>query len=112
MRTWSSKKKVLCLYAYLLELIHKLGQEPREGETHYEFADRIAYKLYEERKTGIKELTHIFVQNKYGDVPVSDEDLEFFQDYRSRLEDRLKNDWGKRRYLYSKYIRRDFLLKE
>ena len=112
MRTWSSKKKVLCFYAYVLELIHKLGHKPREGETHYEFADRIAYKLYEERKIGIKELTHIFVQNKYGDVPVSDEDLQLFQDYRSRMEDRLKNDWGKRRYLYSKYIRRDFLLRE
>ncbi len=112
MGTWSSKKKLLCLYAYLLELIRKLGQQPREGETHYEFADRIAYKLYEERKIGIKELTHIFVQSKYGDVPVSDEDLQLFQDYRERLEDRLKNDWGKRRYFYSKYIRRDFLIHE
>ena len=111
MRNWSSEKKVLCLYAYLLELINKMGQEQRQGETHYEFANRIAYKLYEERKIGIKELTHIFVQSKYGNVPVSDEDLQLFQDYRDRLEDRLKNDWGKRRYLYSKYIRRDFLIK-
>jgi|GEM_PF-583395 len=112
MQTWSPEKKVLCLYAYLLELINKLGQQPRKGETHYEFADRIAYKLYEERKIGIKELTHIFVRSKYGDVPVTDEDLQLFQDYRNRLEDRLKNDWGKRRYLYSKYIRRDFFLED
>ena len=112
MRSWTAKKKVLCLYAYLLELIRKLGQEPKEGETHYEFADRIAYKLYEERRTGIKELTHIFVRSKYGDAAVSDEEVEAFQEYRSRLEDRLKNDWGKRRYFYSKYIRRDFLITE
>ncbi|NBG89066.1 transglutaminase TgpA family protein [Isachenkonia alkalipeptolytica] len=109
--SWSSKKKILCLYAYVLELIEKLGQQPREGETHYEFADRIAYKLYEERKIGIKDLTHIFVQSKYGDLPVSDEEVQLFKDYRHRLEGRLKNDWGKRRYLYRKYIKRDFTVK-
>lgn len=112
MASWPAKKKVLCLYAYALSLIEKLGQRPEEGETHYEFADRIAYKLYEERKTGIKDLTHIFVQSKYGDVPLREEDVQLFLAYRRRLEDRLKNDWGKRRYLYSKYIRRQFLVSD
>ena len=112
MRKWSPKKKVLCFYAYTLELMEKLGLSPSKGETHYEFANRIAYKLYEEEKRGIKDLTHIFVQSKYGDLPVTEEDIKLFQNYGLRLEDRLKNEWGKRKYLYRKYIRRDFLIKE
>lgn len=94
----SKDKKMLVIYDRILENIEKLGHPRQGGETHYEYANRIGYK-YE----GLKELTKIFVKNKYGDMIPNDKEIEKFVSYRKELEDQLKNHYGKIKYYIKKY---------
>lgn len=91
-------KKMLVIYDKILGLIEELGHPRKSCETHYEFANRIGYKYKD-----LRQITNIFVRNKYGDTMPSDEDINLFEDYREELEEQLKNYLGKIKYYIKKY---------
>ena len=65
----SNDKRIIYLYNEIVELTKHLGYSKEPGETHYEFADRVARNLYFPyftKEKGIKEITEIFVKTKYG----------------------------------------------
>lgn len=104
----SNENRVIYLYKQVVKLIGFLGFPQQNGETHYEYAERIAYKFYSYSENGIKEITHIFVKSKYSNESTSDEDVLELEKYKSILEKRLKNYWGFKTYYYRKYVLRLF----
>lgn len=100
----SSNKRIIYLYQQILRIIEFLGYPQEYGETHYEYANRIAYKFYTHDDIGIKEITDIFVRAKYSNSPASDEDISALEIHKKILEKRLKNYWNPIVYYYRKYI--------
>lgn len=91
-------KKMLALYDKILDSIERLGHPKEIGETHYEYANRVGYKFRE-----LKNITNVFVRNKYGNNMPSDEEIEIFINYRQELEEQIKNNLGKVKYYLRKY---------
>ena len=104
----SRENQVVIRYGNILKRTEKMGFPPVDGETHYEYSRRVAYKLYDDNERGIGEITDRFVKVKYGRDPVSDEDLSFFKEYQDKLDARLKNDWGRRVFYHEKYLKKSF----
>ncbi|MSU00700.1 transglutaminase-like domain-containing protein [Tissierella pigra] len=101
----SNNKRVIYLYQQILRLKELMGCPQLYGETHYEYANRIAYKFHSYDDIGIKEITEIFVKSKYSNSISSDENVLKLEMYRKTMEKRLKNYLGKMRYYYQKYVK-------
>ena len=101
----SNNKKIIYLYNEIHKIIKLFGYPQLHGETHYEYANRIANKFSYQNEKGIKEITDIFVKTKYSDTPASDEDVLELIKYRKVVEKHLRSYWGIRTYYYRKYIR-------
>lgn len=99
-----NKEKVIYLYNDIIKLIQLLGYSPKAGETHYEYANRIAHSFYTFGSAGIKDITEIFVKNKYSLEPTPEEDILKMEEYKKTLERRLKNHLGFINY-YGKYFK-------
>lgn len=100
----SSNDRIVYLYNQVLKLVALLGFPQQYGETHNEYARRIAYKFYDYDNVGIIEITEIFVRSKYSTMPSSGEEVQNLVEYRMILEKRVRNSLGKRRYYFYKYI--------
>lgn len=101
----SNNNRIIYLYKQIL-LLTKLLHYPQEyGETHYEYANRVAYKFYEHNKKGIKDITEIFVMSKYSNYISSNEDVLDLENFREILDRRLANHLGHRTYYYRKYVK-------
>lgn len=105
----SNEKRVIYLYKQILRLMELKGFPQISGETHYEYADRVAYKFYSYEEIGIKEITEIFVRSKYGNASTSDEDVLKLETHRQSLEKRVKNHLGKITYYYRKYLKKNLM---
>ncbi|CAK7057017.1 transglutaminase domain-containing protein [Tissierella sp.] len=102
----STNKRVIYLYRQILRIKELMGYPQLYGETHYEYANRIAYKFYSYDEIGIKEITEIFVKSKYSSFPSSNEDVLELEKYKNIMENRLKKYWGKIKYYYHKYVKK------
>lgn len=100
-----NKEKVIYLYNEITKLNKLLGYSQNPGETHYEYAHRISYRFYTFGKKGIKDITEIFVRNKYSLDPTPEEDVLKMERYKEVLEKRLKNYLGWKNYYYGKYFK-------
>ncbi len=105
----SNEKRVIYLYKQIFKLMESTGYPQKYGETHYEYANRVAYKFYSYEEIGIKEITDIFVKSKYSNIPTTEEDLLKLEIYRETLEKRVKNNLGKITYYYRKYLKKDLM---
>ena len=81
-----------------------LGFPILPGETHFDYANRLSLQSEDREIQKIKSITHIFVQTKYSDIDALEEDLLSLVQYRSMLEEKLKDHLGKTTYLYRKYL--------
>ncbi|NLY46673.1 MAG: hypothetical protein GX053_11925 [Tissierella sp.] len=102
----SPNKRILFLYGEIVSLIDLIGYSQISGETHYEYAQRVAYKFYDlsgDDVKGIIEITDIFVRSKYGNI-TSSEDIMILEEFREKLKTRLKNQGGIIKYYYSRYV--------
>lgn len=100
----TNKEKIIYLYKDILDILHILGFPIQNGETHFDYSNRVAYKFIDLKDYGIKDITAIFVKLKYSDIEAKDEDVLSFIEYNNQLDNRLKNILGKTNYLYRKYI--------
>lgn len=91
---YPNDERIIYLYKQILIQTELLGYPQRSGETHYEYANRVAYKFYDRDNKGIKEITDIFVKSKYSSYIPSDDDVEALLNYRRSLDNRLKNHLG------------------
>ena len=101
----TNENKVLFIYQEILNLMNSLGHGQIQGETHFEYANRVAYKLFKYDEKGIIEITEIFVRSKYSNSDTLNEDVLDLIIYRQNLERKLKNHLGKIKYFYIKYIK-------
>lgn len=99
-----NKEKIIYLYKDVLDLLTILGFPIQNGETHFDYANRIAYKFIDFKDYGIKDITAIFVKLKYSDIEATKKDVLSLLKYKHELDNRLKNTLGKSNYLYRKYI--------
>lgn len=89
----SDNEKVIILYQKLLKLIEDLGYPINDGETYYEYSDRIRYRF-----VPLEEFTDIFIKTKYGNIMPDDIELYKFTDYLDILEEQLKKHLGTVKY--------------
>ncbi|HAE43613.1 MAG TPA: hypothetical protein DCG34_11970 [Clostridiales bacterium] len=108
MNRWTNNRKVIFMYQYITMLMSESGYPPKDGETHYEFANRIAYKFHSHGEKSIKEITAIFVRSKYSLYSTTDQDALDVENFSISMENRLKNDWGVWTFYYRKYVTKDF----
>lgn len=101
----SNNNRVIYLYNQIVKLMNLLGCPQQYGETHYEYANRVAYKYYFHNEKTIKEITEIFVTSKYSNSPTSKEDVLLLEDYRNTFYKRLRNHFGPVVYYYRKYVK-------
>lgn len=104
----STSKKIIYLYSRIVKFMELLGFPQQYGETHHEYANRIAYKFYSHNEKGIKEITEIFVKSKYSNYIASDEDVNDLEKYTISLDKRLRSRLGTVVYYYRKYVKRDY----
>lgn len=102
-------ERLIYLYKQILRIADLFGYPQKNGETHYEYADRIAYKFQYQGQLGIKEITDIFVKTKYGGFPVSKKDMEDFHTFRDSIDRHLKITWSRKVYYYRKYVKLEFI---
>lgn len=95
----SNRKKIIHLYNDVLELIEVIGYPQKPGETHREYASRISFSFHFFHDKGIKEITEIFIKNKYGDSPVPPNDLLEMEKFKKNLHKRIRNNLGALQYL-------------
>lgn len=105
----SNDKRIIYLYKQILRLMELTGYPQKCGETHYEYANRVAYKFHSYEEIGIKEITEIFVRSKYSKSTTSNEDVLKLEIHRETLENRVKNHLGKITYYYRKYVKKDLM---
>ena len=100
----TDKEKTIYLYKDILDILYILGFPIENGETHFDYSDRIAYKFIDLQDYGIKDITSIFVKIKYSNMKPNIKDVLSLLNYKDELDNRLKNTLGKTNYLYRKYI--------
>lgn len=108
-KKWSINKRIIYKYNKIIKTTELLGFPQEYGETHYEYANRIAYKFYSHNEKGINEITEIFVKSKYSDSIAALEDMEDLDRYMASLDKRLRNSLGPIAYYYQKYVKRGYL---
>ncbi|MFA5524666.1 MAG: transglutaminase domain-containing protein [Tissierellales bacterium] len=105
----TNNKRIIYLYKQICRLLGFLSYSQVHGETHHEYADRIAYKFFTHNVKGIQEITDIFVRSKYGNASGSDEDVLDLMIYRKTLEKRLRAQWRPIIFYYRKYVRKGYM---
>lgn len=100
----SNNNRIIYLYNQIAKLIGLLDSPQQNGETHNEYARRVAYKFYDHDKVGIIELTEIFVRSKYSKIPASIEEVFALEEYRNKLEKRAKSQLGRGVYYFNKFV--------
>ncbi|NMA87307.1 MAG: hypothetical protein GX968_08290 [Tissierellia bacterium] len=85
-----NKERLIYEYNEILKLIENLGYPIHPGETHYEYANRIAYRFSIFGDMGIREITDIFVKNKYSPMETRAEDLETVLEFKKNVLARKK----------------------
>lgn len=98
------KEKIIHIYKDIIDMLDILGFPILPGETHFDYANRLSLQSEDREIQKIKSITHIFVQTKYSDIDALEEDLLSLVQYRSMLEEKLKDHLGKTTYLYRKYL--------
>ena len=98
-------EKLIHYYADIISILKTLGYPQESGETHFEYAKRVAHKFSRFQEKGFIEITEIFVENKYGNTPTLDRDILDLEVYRKSLDNNLKNKLGRINYYYQKYIK-------
>lgn len=101
----SVNNRIISLYQEIVVLMGYLGFQIKPGETHSEFASRVAYKFHSYDDIGIKGITQIFIRSKYSTMAATEDDLNQLIKYRDKVDNLLRKYWGKRLYYYRKYIR-------
>lgn len=101
----SVNNRIISLYQEIVILMGYLGFQIKPGETHSEFASRVAYKFHSYDDIGIKGITQIFIRSKYSTIAATEDDLSQLIKYRDKVDNLLRKYWGKRLYYYRKYIR-------
>ena len=99
-----NKERLIQEYNEILRLTKSLGYPLKPGETHYEYANRVAYRFSTFGALGIQEITNIFVENKYSERKTKDSDIEKIVEYKGILKKRLKKHLGLGGYLFEKYF--------
>lgn len=95
----SDRKKIVYIYNDILKLTEAVGYPQKFGETHREYANRIYSSFYYFDDKGIKEITEIFVRNKYGNSPVLKNDLLEMKNFKNSLKVRIRYSLGILQYL-------------
>lgn len=108
-KKYTNNEKIIYFYNQILKLTKALGYPQKSGETHNEYADRIAYNFYYNNEGTIKKITDIFVRSKYSNAPSSDEEVIEVEKYRDLLQKRFRNHCGPIVYYYRKYVKAIFL---
>lgn len=85
-----NKERLIYEYNEILKLTKALGYPMKAGETHYEYAHRVAYRFSVFGHTGIQEITDLFVKHKYSIIETKDEDVERMVEFKKSLERRLR----------------------
>lgn len=98
-RRSSPRKRIVYLYNDILKLATALGYPQNYGETHSEYANRIAFNFYYFDDKSIKEITEIFIKNKYGNSPVPEVDILEMENFKNNVKVRMRNHLGILRYL-------------
>ncbi|HEY8362132.1 MAG TPA: transglutaminase domain-containing protein [Tissierellaceae bacterium] len=107
----SNNEKIIFLYRQIIKIIELFGYPQKSGETHYEYAERIANKFYYTGEKNIKKITDIFVKSKYSTLPISDDDVKELEDFKYSINKQLRKYLGLAKYLYRKYIKLDLKVK-
>jgi len=100
----SVNDKSVNLYNDILTMLEQLGYIRYNGETQYEYAHRIAYRIYD-YKLNFKDVTEIYLKAKYSNIEISMEEKDILADYCNYIEKKLKIVLGKRKYMYYKYFK-------
>lgn len=103
-----NKERVIYLYDEIVRLAGLMGCSQESGETHYEYANRLHYNynLFTAEKD-IREITGIFVRNKYGNFPTTNEDVIELERYKDTIAARIKKHIGIKDYYYGIYFKRN-----
>lgn len=104
----SNEKRIIYLYKQILGITELFGFPQELGETHYEYANRVAYRFSYQNQGGIQEVTDIFVRSKYADFPTDEKDVIILDNFRRILDKHLRSSWGSLPYYYRKYVKRAF----
>ncbi len=99
MKNYSDRKKIVYLYNDIVKLAEVLGYPQEYGETHSEYASRIAFNFYYFDHKGKKEITENFIRNKYGNSPVPEEDILEMENFKKNLKQRIRSNLGVLKYL-------------
>src|SRR5690606_7221469 len=105
----SSKYCNIYLYNNILRMLKGIGYARNNGETPYEYAQRISPKIYG-HEFDFKEVTELYLKAKYSNMEISREEKDIFISYLNYIENKLKVKLGKPKYIYNKYIIRNFYL--
>lgn len=84
------KDRLIYEYSQILKLTAALGYPMVAGETHYEYADRIASRFSTLGQMGIREITDIFVRHKYSSKETREEHVAEMLEYKQVLRRRLR----------------------
>ncbi len=103
----TNNEKIIYLYQQIHRLTELFGYLQKYGETHYEYANRVANKFYYHNDKTLKHITHIFVKSKYSSYSSTDEEVKELVDFKYSLNKHLRNYWGLSKYIYRKYIKLD-----
>lgn len=97
MKSLPANKKVIILYEEILQLIGYLEYPKKPSETLHEYTDKLGHKFIQ-----LREITDIYVRNKYGDKIPSNEEIQKFEEYHKVLKDQLGNSLDKFKYFIYK----------
>lgn len=99
------QERFINYYDDIVDMLSFLGYPSLSGETHSEYAMRIAYKFNDISGSGILSLSDTFVKAKYGDIAPDDDMIKSSLEFLSALEEKVMRELGKPKFLYLKYIK-------
>lgn len=96
-------KSSVYIYQDILTVLEKIGYGRMKDETPYEYAERIAYKIYDQ-EMDFKQLTEIYLRAKYSQEDITMAEKNLFKCYFAYVENKLKVQLGKWKYIHYKYF--------
>ena len=99
------QERFIQYYDDIVSMLSILGYPSLTGETHFDYAKRIAYKFNDINGSGILKLTDTFVIAKYGDLAPDDDIIRSSLEFLNTLEEKAVKELGRPKYLYLKYIK-------
>lgn len=97
MKSLPANKKMIILYEEILRLIGYLEYPKNPSETLHEYTDKLDNSFPQ-----LREITDIYVRNKYSDRMPSNEELQKFEEYKKVLKAQLGNSLNKFKYFIYK----------